>query len=92
MEGLYPSELFLLEQTSMTLAEVDNLKEENPERYYKYYLFLIEKKKAEMREIEKLKEEKAPTQGEPEVIRLMDELPEDFVSDIEKIPGENDHG
>ena len=88
MEGLYPPELFMIEHTSMTLTEVDNLKAENPERYYRYYLFLIEEKKAEMREIEKLKEEQAPTQGEPEIIRLMEELPEDFVSDI---PGEDDH-
>jgi len=87
MNGVFPPELFLTEQTSITLKEVDELKEKNPERFYRYYLFLIERKKAEMREIDKIKEENLG-QGSPEIIQLMEKLPEDFVSEV----GEDEDG
>lgn len=71
----------------MTLTEIDNLKENDPERFYEYYLFEIERKKAEIRKLEEIKEGRSSGQGDPEVIKLMEELPTDFVSDIgERLP------
>ncbi len=64
---------------------MDNLKRDNPERFYRYYLYLIEQKKAEMRELDKIKEGKTSGQGDPEIIKIAEELPDDFVSDITRM-------
>lgn len=48
-------ELVLLEYTSMTLREVDGLKKQDPERYYRFFFFIQEKMKKEQKQLDKLK-------------------------------------
>lgn len=49
-EEYYPIDLVLLENTSITLRELDEM---DPERKMEYYFFLIEKQKAIKEELDK---------------------------------------
>lgn len=50
--GVYPPDLILLEETSITLTELDSM---DPERKKEYFLFVMERKKRQKEEMEKLK-------------------------------------
>lgn len=44
----------ILRETSITLTELDRLKEENPKRYWEFYFWLLLEKLEETRKIEEL--------------------------------------
>jgi len=52
-EEYYPLDLVLLENTSITLTELDEM---DPERKMEYYFFIVEKQKKIKEEIDKNKE------------------------------------
>lgn len=88
--GYYPTDLLLLENTSMTLTEAENLKKTNPEKYFRFVLYIQERLKMEKTEIEKLKNKVSGIMGggsgESETYtileRIPDDIPEDHVSEI----------
>lgn len=85
-EGIYPFDLVFLENTSMTLTEVDNLKKTNPKRYYEYFFFIQAKMRKEREAIEKSKEQSGS--GEKDTLTFKDDIPEDFVSEIGEMEDE----
>lgn len=51
--GFYPHDLLLLEETSMTLTEIDTM---DPQRKAEFILFILERKRKQKEELEKLTE------------------------------------
>lgn len=91
-EGKYPIDLVLLENTSMTLTEADGLKENDPERYYRFLFFILEKMKKEKEKVDELKDKAGGSgsgSGESDTfIMIPEEIPLDFVSEIGEIKDE----
>lgn len=87
-EGVYPPKLILMERTSMTLADVDWLEENDYQRYREYYYFVVERINAEIRENQKLKDKAdglgAGGSGESDTYRFKD-MPKDFFSELEEM-------
>ncbi len=70
----------------MTLADVDSLKKNDPERFREYYYFVVEKMKAEQKEIDKAKDKVSGTSSESDTFKFRGEtFPEDFTSDVEEM-------
>lgn len=63
----------------MTLTEADNLKKDNPKRYYRFVFFIQEKFKKELNELEKLSQKQGDN-SEKDVF-VMNER-DDFVSEV----------
>ncbi|HEC64744.1 hypothetical protein LCGC14_0371430 [marine sediment metagenome] len=64
----------------MTLTELDNLKKNNPKRYYRFVFFIQEKFKRESVALEKIKDQASGNSGSKDVF-VMNER-DDFVSEI----------
>lgn len=75
--GYYPADLVLLQETSITLTELDNM---DPERKWTYIYYIMAAKKKELREQEELRRDMEgasnPSGGSAHTI----EFPDDFVS------------
>lgn len=70
--GYYPPDLVLLQETSITLTELDNM---NPERKWLYYYYIVEAKQKEMKEMEARQGKGASSSGSVDL-----DFPDDFVS------------
>lgn len=60
----YPVDLVMLENTSMTLSEIDQLKANDPERYYRFFFFIQARLKKEQEEIDKIQNKQSGGSGE----------------------------
>lgn len=75
-----------MERTSMTLADVDYLYENDLKRFKEYYYFVVEKIKAEIKENEKLKDKVSGGSGESDTFQFKGEqVSIDFTSDVEEM-------
>ena len=74
--------MLILRMTSITLTEHDQLKEEDPERYWEIYYWLLMEKLEEAKQMQKLKGRQGNT-GSSDVATVR-ERPDDFYSIIEK--------
>lgn len=68
----------MLENTSMTLMELDNLKENDPERYYRFFFFIQERLKREQKEVEKMQDKVKGGSGESDTFIMVDTPKDDF--------------
>lgn len=82
-ESFYPMELVLLQETSISLTELDSMDEE---RKWMYYYYIVAAKKKEEREAKEAQEQQGtPQKGKP----VHMDFPPDFVSVLE-LRGEKD--
>lgn len=54
----------------MTLTEIDNLKEHNPKRYYRFFFYIQARIRKEQKEIDKLKNKSQGGSGESDTFTL----------------------
>lgn len=74
-EGYYPMELTLLQETSITLTELDSMDQKRKEMYYYYILFTKKKEFDKMHD----KPESIGKGGRPKTHM---EFPKEFVSQV----------
>ena len=75
--GYYPMELVLLQETSITLTELDSM---DKERKWLYYYYIVEGKQKNMRDMEAQRNGNGGGSGMTGGVSHQIEFPDDFVS------------